>query len=447
MKFHPPASLLALARRVALLLAFSAALGWLVAQWRMSDPYHRLNVARVAAFAGHPTAWALHLEEGAMPLMAVAQEPGALVVWAEREGRWQETWRGAFSARRRVVYDRTFTRRPAPAGLMNAVRHYLRGLTDPDSVRVRAVLRSDRNMFKPGLLFADLNQDGVQDLVVVDEHLSLLQGEANGTFALRHEGREVYELSPPQLTFQDVTGDSRPELIVTCLVDKASMLPGAVDQSVMIYEVETGVAGWTPRLLAQTVLTDPGGYQSIRGPTVADFEGTGRVQMVFSNSNGYLWALHMKEGRLVSGPVWKVPSGGAVSGATAAGDMDGDGRPELLIGTNGGSIFTAEVSHGGHIMVTGTGSAGRLVRRPLVLPNRFGPAEMVVSRGQAGYAGMRAEDVVVESWKRNKAHFRLEPQWKAPVRKAGLLYRVNLDGGAEEVLNFSGHEGMEVIRR
>src|SRR5713101_1552030 len=162
----------------------------------------------------------------------------------------------------------------------------------------------------------DFNEDGKEDLVVVDNWVSILLGNGDGTFqpAVRYRAGG----NNTSIALFDFDGDGRLDLALTDFIANAvSVLLGNGDGT---FQARLGYGtGQEPLSLA-----------------VGDFDGDGVVDLVTANSGSSTASVLLGngDGTFVARRDYPAESN---PGAAAAGDINNDGYPDLVVG-NGGPL-------------------------------------------------------------------------------------------------------------
>ncbi len=185
------------------------------------------------------------------------------------------------------------------------------------------------------VVIADVNGDGIPDLVVADETMvSVLRGNGDGTFqaAVTYDNGGNYGHS---VAVADVNGDGKPDLVVANGGSVAVLL---------------GIGGGT-FLPAVTYPTGGGAFWV----AVADVNGDGKPDVLVANSGPVGVLLGNGDGTFQA-PV-TYSSGGAEPWGIAVADVNGDGKPDILVANagsgsvgvlmgNGDGTFQAPVTYG-----------------------------------------------------------------------------------------------------
>ncbi len=70
-------------------------------------------------------------------------------------------------------------------------------------------------------------------------------------------------------------------------------------------------------------------------PAVGDIDGDGKLEVVFGSGDTYIYALNGEDGSLL----WKFKTGNKVWSSPALGDIDGDGKPEVVFGSEDNYLY------------------------------------------------------------------------------------------------------------
>jgi hypothetical protein len=221
------------------------------------------------------------------------------------------------------------------------------------------------------VVVADLNGDGKPDLVVEnvnDRSVSVLLGNGNGTFHAQQTFARGF--APSSVVVSDLNGDGKPDLVITTISDDVSVLLGNGDGTF------------------QSQITFAVGSKPI-SVACADLNGDGNQDLVVSNylSNDVSVLLGNGNGTFQAQQTFATgtgPFGVAVS------DINGDGQPDLVVADqnsnavsvllgNGNGTFQSQVTFatGFQSQVTFAGSGPRYVAAPDL--NGDGKPDLIVT--------------------------------------------------------------------
>ena len=191
---------------------------------------------------------------------------------------------------------------------------------------------------------ADVNGDGKLDIALISTSttVTVALGNGDGSF----QGPQSYSpgLYPSGLAIADVNGDGKPDLVVTgCVPGGDPCSPDAV----------TVMLGNGDGSFKSGPAYSTGGLASV--PAVADLNGDGKPDLVVLNvcsslpctSKGTLGVL-LGKGDGTFEPVVTYNTGGFNSGALAIADVNGDGNPDLIVGNgcnSSGTCSTYDKNH------------------------------------------------------------------------------------------------------
>ncbi len=209
-------------------------------------------------------------------------------------------------------------------------------LGNGDGTFQSAQIYESGGLIATSIVVADVNEDGKADLLVANSCLSadncdvgvvgVLLGNGDGTF----EAAQIYEagrLGATSVAMGDVNGDGKPDLVVANPYFDNTYTSGAV--SVLLGNGDGTFQG------AQSYKS--GGYRAV-SIVVADVNGDGRPDLLVANERTTAFNEKGRVGVLLGNgdgtfqTVSGYRSGGVFATAIVARDVNGDGKPDLLVG-------------------------------------------------------------------------------------------------------------------
>jgi Ca2+-binding RTX toxin-like protein len=164
------------------------------------------------------------------------------------------------------------------------------------------------------LTTADLNGDGIPDLIVVkkaDSDVSVLIGNGDGTFKINHN-YSVGEY-PDSVVVGDFTGDGHLDIATADQgVDHVSILLNNGDGTFQLNRTDFNV-GQYPNALA-----------------VGDFNGDGKLDIVTANTQSNTISILFGNGNGTFQPAINLPAGNAPV-SVAVGDVSGNGDADIVV--------------------------------------------------------------------------------------------------------------------
>jgi hypothetical protein len=217
-----------------------------------------------------------------------------------------------------------------------AAKSVVTGTVSPDFSTYSFTSNSAALPYASGVATADLNGDGVGDLVVVSSgfgvanaYVAVMLGNADGTFKAPVSYPTAGTASVAA-TIDDVNGDNIPDLIVASDDQHISVLIGKGDGT---FGAATSFAAPLPGSAIPS-------NTPILALITADLRGIGKKDIVCSNGlvllgngNGTFTSLATPAFPFVQSPASGVPPG------IASGDLNNDGKIDLVVGS-GATIYT-----------------------------------------------------------------------------------------------------------
>lgn len=81
-------------------------------------------------------------------------------------------------------------------------------------------------------------------------------------------------------------------------------------------------------------------------PAVGDIDGDGRPEVVFGDFRGYVYSVAGDASGLITTPKWRFKAGDLVWSSPALGDVDGDGHVEVVIGSKDHHVYVLDGATG-----------------------------------------------------------------------------------------------------
>jgi hypothetical protein len=173
------------------------------------------------------------------------------------------------------------------------------------------------------VLVWDLNGDGIPDLVVASNVVSIYLGNTNGTYTLKDTISVQQAPTSYPIVIADFNGDGIPDLGVP--------LYGPSEMAILL---GNGDGTFAAPIMASTPGSDPINSQSV----VADFNGDGIPDLAVIDTDNSVVDILLGNG---DGTFTAVATNPPISGTPsyfATGDFNGDGKVDLAVAENGGTI-------------------------------------------------------------------------------------------------------------
>ena len=199
-------------------------------------------------------------------------------------------------------------------------------------------------------LLRDVDNDGALEVVVATRFGLVCLDAATGTVEWTSDARGLVFVASPTLA-GDVNGDGAPEILYADAFGKLYVVSGLDGSTVRM--VDLWAAGLKPNLVVHT-------------PVVADVDGDGLEEAVLSvgrevfgqfgglwgrsGFSGYLAVVHLDTGTVdvVSPPAGEALYAWFSQPGIAAGDVDGDGRDEVFVGSANGKLYRIDEAGGAY---------------------------------------------------------------------------------------------------
>jgi len=164
-----------------------------------------------------------------------------------------------------------------------------------------------------GPVLYDLKGDGKEDVLIAGEHELYAVDVAKSSLIWRSSFNGTAMSSP---SIGDVDGDGKPEIVL------------ATDQGLFIYALDG-------RLKASYL-----GVSSVASPIIADVDGDGINEVLLPRYDGELDILKLNGTEsYYSSLEWRLSTGEPLVAPPAVGDVDGDGLPEIVIGSRDYTLY------------------------------------------------------------------------------------------------------------
>lgn len=176
------------------------------------------------------------------------------------------------------------------------------------------------------ILIADTDNDDTLDVVVTASCNPTTYCFRGKNGAIKWQTPSAGSDSPP--SFADVDNDTKPEVLF-----------GGFDGKIRCLNAENGTVAWTLPVFGNAWVQT--------APTLTDIDNDGQLDVVAAT-----WAFHPDTSRVYAfnganqSLMWSKPVSDYVYHGTAVGDIDNDGKPELLLGDYSGKVYAINAEDG-----------------------------------------------------------------------------------------------------